>query len=269
MKTKLKEITDSTVNELLVNDIILPSSYFQCFDKHAKIKEVNINGDDFEEDLSNLIINEFEEINTYVNSAIKKMDKASDITADAQKAIQENNSQVLKELYSQISNLKEELEVITDNIYKDHLTKVNNKKWLYHKFLDDNSRIKKESIIVYIDVSDYDYISSTYNTLISDNLLIFITNYLNKYLKEEKLDFDLVRLSDSKFLIILDKKEMPLIITSLSNITKILFEKTLKSTSGIMIKPTFEYSLAAVNKDENFHEVLATLIKGIESKKEN
>ena len=64
MKTKLKEITDSTVCELLGNDIILPSNYFQCFDKYAKTVDLDLESESFEKELSELILDEFNEINS-------------------------------------------------------------------------------------------------------------------------------------------------------------------------------------------------------------
>ena len=36
MKNKLKQITDLTIQEVLGNEIILPSTYFKTFDKNIK-----------------------------------------------------------------------------------------------------------------------------------------------------------------------------------------------------------------------------------------
>jgi len=268
MKTKLKEITDSTINELLKNEIILPSIYFQCFDKHAKTSEVDVHEESFEKELSDLIIDEFNVINNYVNEAITTIDLASGLTLDAQKAIKENNTLLLKNLYNQIGELKEELESITDNIYKDYLTKVNNKKWLYHKYLTKDAKFKDDAIIALIDVSDYEYISSTYNKLISNNLLIYISNYLKEKLKDEGLEFELTRYLSNKFIITFNEDDISSIVSLIENISSILFGTTLKSNSGIIIKPTFEFSMVKVKKDENFHEILTNLVKNIEAKKE-
>lgn len=269
MKKKLKEITDSTVNELLGNDIIMPSNYFQCFDKHAKSAEVNLDSDTFEKELSDLIIDEFNVINNYVNDAVKTIDIATGLTIDAQKAIKENNTLLLKNLYNQIGELRGELETITNNIYKDYLTKVNNKKWLYHKYLTKDAKFKDSAILVFVNIADYEYISNTYNKLISNNLLIFISKYLDEKLKEEGLDFEITRYLSNKFILTFNEYEINAVASILNTISSVLFEKTLKSNSGIIIKPTFDYSIAKVKKDENFHEVLSTLVKKVEAKKEN
>lgn len=269
MKTKLKEITDSTVNELLGDEIILPSNYFKCFDKHAKTIEIDLESENFEKELNELILDEFNTINSYVNNAIKTIDTAAELTQEAQNAIKDNNTLLLKNLYQQINNLKHELQAITDNVYKDYLTKVHNKKWLYHKYLNSDSNYKNDAIIVLIDVSDFQYISNTYNKLISNNLLIYIANYLKNKLKEEHLDFELSRYLTNKFIITLNEENLSQIETLISTISNVLYGTTLKSNSGVMIKPTFEYAMKKVKKDESFHESLDILIKNIKETKRN
>ena len=269
MKTKLKEITDSTISELLGNEIILPSNYFQCFDKHAKTIEVNIEGDTFEKELSELVLDEFNSINTYVNEAIKTIDTAAELTQEAQEAIKDNNTLLLKNLYTEIGQLKNELITITDNAYKDYLTKVYNKKWIYHKYLSKDIKFKDDAIVVLIDVADYEYISETYNQLISNNLLIYISKYLKTRLEEENLDFNIARYLKNKFIITLKEEDLVQIETILSTISSVLYGTTLKSNSGVMIKPTFDHSSVKVKKDEDFHEVLDMLIENIKSAKKN
>ncbi len=265
MKSKLKEITDSTINELLCNEIILPSTYFQCFDKHAKTIDIDLDNDDFEKELSELILDEFNTINAYVNDAIKSIDTAASVTLEAQEAIKQNNTLALKNLYSQIKELQIQLQDITDNIYKDYLTKVHNKKWLYHKYLSKDANFKEDAIILLIDVVDFNYIADTYNKLISNNLLIYISKYLQNKFKEEGLKFEISRYLSNKFIIALDEKDLVSIETLMNNISTLLYNTTLKSNSGIMIKPTFEYATIRVKKDESFLASLEMLIKNVQN----
>lgn len=269
MKTKLKEITDSTITELLANDIILPSNYFQCFDKHAKTIDLDIDNESFEKELSELILDEFNEINAYVNDAVKTIDTAAGITLEAQQAIKDNNTLVLKNLYSQIKTLQSQLQEITDNVYKDYLTKVHNKKWIYHKFLTRDANFKEDNIIILVDVVDYEYISDTYNKLISNNLLVFISKYLKNKFAEENLDFNISRYLTNKFIISVNSEEIDQIETIMSTVSNVLYNTTLKSNSGVMIKPTFDHSVTKVKKDQAFHESLDGLLKNIEEARES
>ncbi|XOB63398.1 diguanylate cyclase domain-containing protein [Campylobacterota bacterium DY0563] len=261
MKAKLKEITDSTINELLSNEIILPSCYFQCFDKNAKNIDLDLGSENFEKELNKLIFKEYNEINSYINDAVKTIDSAASITKEAEKAIDSNDSSLLKSLYNQIINLKKELESITDNVYKDYLTKTYNKKWLYQNYLNEKLGFKEDAIITFIDVRDYEYISKTYNKLIADNLLMYTSSFISNRLEEEDLKFKFVRYLTNKFIIVFEENDINQINTMLNLVFNMLFETTLKSNSGIMIKPTFEYAIKEVKKEQTFHNVLEKLMK--------
>ena len=111
------------------------------------------------------------------------------------------------------------------------------------------------------------YIANTYSSLISNNLLIFIASSLNTKLKDESLDFDIARYIKNKFIITLNEEDLAQIEIQMSTISSLLYGTTLKSNSGVMIKPTFEYSVAKVKKEESFHEVLDLLLTKIDSVK--
>ena len=59
MKKQLKKITDLTINELLNNEIILPSTYLDKFNYHAKELEVDLDDENFNKELNNLILKDF------------------------------------------------------------------------------------------------------------------------------------------------------------------------------------------------------------------
>ena len=261
MKNKLKKITDLTINELLSQEIILPSNYFQCFDKHAKMIDIDLKNDDFEKEINGILINEFAQIDRYVKDATKTIREVEIITKDAQEAIKNKDESALKVLYKQINTLKYELNSMTESIYKDHLTKFYNKKWLYHKLLDDKASFTKNCVITYIDIADYEYIVKNYSNYIADNLILYIITYLNDKLKDESLGFEIVRFLNDKFLIIFEDIDINLIKSQMNTISNILYETTLKSNSGVMIKPKFRYFIEKINKHESFNELLDDFIK--------
>ena len=214
-----------------------------------------------------MILLEFNTINDYVNEAVKTIDSAASLTLEAQEAIKNQNTLLLKNLYSKIRMLQSELQNITDNVYKDYLTKVHNKKWLYHKYLSKKANFKKDALVILIDAADYEYIMKTYNKLISNNLLIYIATYLQKKFKEESLNFEISRYLTNKFIITLDETDLNQLEIIMSTISSLLYNTTLKSNSGIMIKPTFDYSIMQVKKDSSFHESIDSLIKKIQETK--
>ncbi|QKF81590.1 hypothetical protein AEBR_1094 [Halarcobacter ebronensis] len=263
MKDKLKKITDLTINELLPQEIILPSNYFQCFDKHAKMIDIDLKDEKFEKDINEVLINEFAQIDKYVKDASVTIQEVELITQDAQEAIKNKDESALKVLYKQINTLKSELNSMTENIYKDHLTKFYNKKWLYHKMLNEQAKFKKTNIVMLINIQDYEYIVKTYNKFIADNLILYIITYMNDKLKDESLEFEIVRFLNDKFLIIFDDIDINLVKSLANSISNILYDTVLKSHSGVFLKPKFNYCLEKVNKNESFHELLDDLYKKI------
>lgn len=186
MKEILKKITDDTINELLLNDIILPSSYFQCFDKHAKTLDINLEDKEFDNKLNNLIAQEFKDINEYASKALKSLEQVTNATKDAKEAIKNKDESSLKRIYQEMEDLKKELNSVSNKVLKDTVTKTFNKKWIYNIFLKNNEEFKNNGVLVLIEIDNCDYILENYGQLIYDNLQIFITKFVSKKIKEEK-----------------------------------------------------------------------------------
>ncbi len=259
MKNKLKEITDLTVNELLAQDVIFPSNYLQCFDKHAKLINIDLDDEHFEKEIDTIILNEFNSINKYIIDATSTVEQAATATLDAQKAIENKDTSALKELYKEIKSLEDELKNMSENIYKDHLTKAYNKKWLYHKYLSEEATFRDNASIIFIDIPDYNYIYDTYNQLLADNLLIFTVKFIQKKFHDEGINCKITRYLTNKFLIILEKSNNKDIETFISNVSISLKSTTLKSNSGVLIKPACDYSVIEAIKGNSFHDILNTL----------
>lgn len=264
MKDKLKEITDNTISELLGNDIILPSTYFECFDKHSRTVDINIESEEFEKELQSFLLEEYKHIDEYMHAAMKTIDEVSEITVGAKDAIETKNTSLLDSLYTQIKTLQTELENMKSNVYKDYLTKTYNKQWIYQKFLNKDASFKDESIVILIEVNDYDYISKNYSNLISNNLLIFISKFLKDKLNDEKIDFEIARYLKNRFLIFVNNDSISNLNNILNNIVNLLQNTTLKSNSGIIINPSFKHTICEVNKNIPFHNTINNLLKNME-----
>ena len=49
MKKELKKITNLTINDLLNKDVIMPSIYFEKFNKNARTLEINLSDSSFKQ----------------------------------------------------------------------------------------------------------------------------------------------------------------------------------------------------------------------------
>jgi GGDEF domain-containing protein len=259
MKNKLKTITDNTINDLLQNDIILPSTYFQTFDRHAKTLKTNMEDESFIQEVNEMITQEFSHINSYMTQTINNIQKLSSATQTAQTAIANRDENELTKVYQEIQELQNEVCSLQNEMYRDSLTHTKNKKWIYAEFITEEGLTKKEGLIALLEIKDFEHIETEHGNLIADNLLKFFSDFVNDKIADEGVEFDLTRYVKDKFLLFIYNESMKETFTLLKNIQKSLLNTTLKSKSGILIQTTYEYQLASFLKEENFQNLLEKL----------
>ena len=201
MEKRLKEITNLTINEVLNCEIILPSFYFEKFNYNAKNLEIDLNNKEFEKELSETLLKDFNKIQDYMNLIIKNISDLKETSISAKEAIKAKDIDSLDNAYKKMLLLEKELNVLNTKLFVDELTNTKNRKWIYKEFLDTNSNFKTDGTIILIDLKDFDYIKNEYGELISNNYLIFITNFIAIKLKEEKIVFEIARFLEDKFFI--------------------------------------------------------------------
>lgn len=259
MKKTLKKITDLTINDLLNNEVILPSIYFEKFNSNAKSIEIDLEDKAFEKEISSLIVEEYNTIESYMDSITQNVSLLSDCSKKAKNAILEKNIDALTDIYKKMNSLEKELGSLNKKLYADEITNSYNRKWIYSKFLNKESEFKDTGIVVLIDIVDYDYIKEAYKELIANNLLIFSTNFINKNLKEEKFDFKIARFFENKFLIFIENESRESINTTILNIQQKLLNTTLKSNSGLLIKANYNFSIENYTKGQDSKIVFESL----------
>lgn len=267
MKDKLMKITDMTMSDLLQEDIIMPSVYFQTFDKNAKDLEIEILDDSFEHEINKILVEEFTNISQYMNKTISNIESISEVAADAQDAIERNDKTSLKKAKEELKSLEKDMNDLKNLIFLDSLTKAYNRKWIYKKVLDTQGNFKDDGILTLIEVDDFEYISSKYGDLISDNVLIFITNFLNKNLKNESVDFKIARYSTNKFTLFLETTKKDKAKEIITNIQAELLNTTLKSKSGVMFKTGFSFKMEKYIENDDFQESLEILLNKLQTSK--
>ncbi len=259
MKKQLKKITDLTVNQLLNNEVIMPSIYFEEFSKNAQTLEIDVNDKDFKNEIEKIIIEDFNTIEEYMTTIIASATEISNALNNSKDAILNKDVKTLTSVYKQMQSMEKKIKYLTNKLFVDELTNTYNKKWIYSKYLNEEACFKNDGICVLIDMVDYNYIQSEYGLLLSDNLLIFITNFISKKLKEEEYKFKISRFFDDKFLVFVENKTTKEINNLMKNIINLLLNTTLKSNSGLIIKATYNYELLAFSKNMNSKEILEDL----------
>ena len=259
MENTLKQITDETFALLLKNDVVLPSSYVQCFDKQAKIMDLKIHDEKFTQEISDFMLNEFNNINRYMDSSVNNIRKLENTTLLVKKAIINKDLHLIDELSKAINDIYLEVKNLSDEIFKDEFSQQYNKKWLYNKYLNKDTTFKDNVSFVLVKFKKYFYINEKYGKLISNNLIKYVTVTIEQKLKNENLEYTIVRYFEDNFLIFLEDPDIKNIEMLFNNMKILLDDTVLTSKMGILIKPLINYAINRYSKDYIFKNALENL----------
>jgi hypothetical protein len=128
LKQELKKITNLTINELLNNEIILPSTYFNKFNYHAKELEINLDDENFKKELNSIILEDLQTIENYMNIVISSAMSLKENTKNATNAIINKDADTLGDIYKKMLDLENEVKSLNSKLFLDDLTNSFNKK---------------------------------------------------------------------------------------------------------------------------------------------
>ncbi len=259
MKKILKKITDLTINDILQQEIILPSVYLKTFNDHAKDLEINIQDEKFEKEINKVILDELENIDNYMKNIEQNMKMMKKITKDNKKALLENKTGSFDSILKDIHKLEKNMQDLNDKLYKDELIKTYNRKWIYNQFLEEEAKFRKKGICALIDISDFDYITREYGKLIATNYVIFIIDFIKKRFDKLGINYEIAKYLDDKFLIFIEHKSIKDIDLILFNLKKAILATTLKSKSGLLINGNLDYYYEAYNERQDSQELFENL----------
>lgn len=260
MKKELQKITNLTINELLNNEIILPSLYLDKFSYHAKNIEVNLDDEQFEKELNKIMVEDFNTIERYMSMIMSSVLELKEDAKEARTALLNKDIDTLGEVYKKMINLEKELKTLNNELFIDETTKTFNRKWIYNKFLDNNACFKENGICLLIDVIDYTYIQDEYGELLGRNLLLFVTNFVSQKLKEEGFKFQIARYFNDKFFVFITEENKKDVKNYIVNLEQMLLNTTLKSNSGLYIKANYKFVLNEYQQNQNSKLVFDKLI---------
>lgn len=262
MKQQLKKITNLTINDLLNNDIILPSNYFDKFSYHAKALEIDLDDENFKKEINNIIIEDFQVIENYMNFIMSSTATISNSAEKATTAIVNKDIESLSDVYKKMILLEKEIKNLNAKLFLDDITNTFNKKWIYNKFLDKSALFRENGLCLLVNVIDYTYIQNEYGELLANNLLIFASKFIKQKLESEEFNFNIVRYNENKFLIFIPnieeyKKD---VLNTILNLEQLLSNTTLKSNSGLFIKAKYEFKMSPFKINQESKEIFEKLL---------
>ena len=266
MKNKLEQVTNLTINDLLNNKIILPSSYFEKFTYHAKEIEINLEDKNFNKEMKQFLINDFNTIEEYMKMILSSAINVQENTINAQNAILNKDSKSLTNIYNKMITLENEIKFLTNELFIDDETKTYNRKWIYNKFLNGNGNFQENGICVLLNIVDFDYIQKEYGDLLAKNLLVFVTDFISSKLKDEAYEFQIARYLENKFFIFISNGNKKDTLNKVLNLEQLLSNTTLKSHAGVIIKTKYTFKTSSYKKDEKSKTIFENLIENQKKK---
>jgi len=248
MPSKLTEVTDKTLKEVISLEVILPSTYQEHFENHAKIMQLDI---DYETTLEKETHNKLEEAHALMDKTTCSLDSLYQSTQNAQDAIREKDDTKLSSVVKEIETLKSSLTDLKKQLHTDSLTKLYNRKWLSENLVHEGEFIRN-GVFIFIDIDKFKSINDTYGHIIGDKVLQYISAFLKTSLKET----DIVRYAGDEFIVISKHSQMQQCFTNIKKLQEDLLSKRLKATNGEPLYLSFSFGITKFEIGSNFRDTL-------------
>jgi diguanylate cyclase (GGDEF)-like protein len=203
-------------------DIVTPSIYASIFSKFATTYKTDLSDENKLTD--KLLDKKISLMSNIQHENLQNATKLSQHTSNAISAIKEKDDTLLQQVLQETEALRLEIEKLKENMYKDELTSVYNRKWLNDIYLKDNSNeLNTSGVLGIIDLNYFKIINDTFGHVVGDKVLIFIANQL-KSTKEA-----IVRYGGDEFMILFSNSVSPAGATDqLNEIRESILHKHLK-----------------------------------------
>ena len=102
---------------------------------------------------------------------------------------------------AELDKLKSEMLLLCNQLYSDDITQSKNRLWLLKNKLKNNETFSDFGFLVSIKISEYESIVKEYDTNVGNKLLKLVSDYMIHYMKENHINYEIVRYMEDNFLI--------------------------------------------------------------------
>lgn len=253
MTPLLNEITYLTRKHFRNADTVLPTEYAKTFTAYAKERGLNMED---EESVISHIQTEAEKFDKIVSQTGESLDSLSTISTNVTAAITSQDLGMLAHANQMLTNMKKTIEELQEEVYKDSLTNVFNRKWLVRNCLEDE-KFQTNGVMAFIDINEFKYINDTYGHLLGDQVLKYLANMLKKELKSN--DTSIIRYAGDEFIIMYKTNigEIDLFRDQLHKLHVKLSSQKVKAKNTEPFNFSFSYGLSTYNSGESFSDILS------------
>lgn len=248
MANKLTELTDRVLKEVIKNEVILPSTYKEHFENHAREMQIEL---DYESIVNEETQRQLNEANELADKTYCNLDTLQKTTQDAHDAILDKDMDKLALVTQEIHSLKSVLGDLMTQLHTDTLTNTHNRKWLMENLLSDGDFIA-DGILAFIDLDKFKPINDKYGQVVGDKVLQYLVGFLRSNLK----GMDIVRYAGDSFVIVSKNVHMEECYLRLKQLQEDLLNKKLKAANGELLYLSFSFGMARFEVGSNFRDTL-------------
>jgi diguanylate cyclase (GGDEF)-like protein len=246
-KRLLEIISNETKSEICNLEVVTPDIFKTVFAEKAQEHDMK----DYQELVEQYTDAKVNNLLHIQDETTKKANALSNTTQKALEAMKGQDENSLKEVYTETQNLRKEIEKLKESLYKDELTGVYNRKWLYDTLLEsDSATFKDAGTMVLADLNYFKIVNDTYGHIIGDKVLVFVASQLRKSKGY------VVRYGGDEFIVLfsskVDKNRAEKIM---HNIREEMIKKHLKARDA-EFKVSFSYGVTSYHAHEGFEEVV-------------
>ena len=159
---------------------------------------------------------------------------------------------------TEIPDLQYKMKLLKKNLFSDDISKTKNRLWVFKDKLSDHDTFNDFGYLVSIKISDYDAILKEYDSNVANKLLKLVSNYIIEYMKENHLNYEIVRYSGDNFLIFIYELNEEKVEEHIVNIQKSMSNYRFKHRHKVF-NLTFYFAVMQYVKNESFSSVLDQL----------
>lgn len=248
MANKLTELTDRVLKEVIKNEVILPSTYKEHFENHAREMQIDLN---YENIVNEETQRQLNEATALTEKSYCNLDTLQKSTKDAQEAIRDKDMDRLALITQEISGLKTALDDLKTQLYTDTLTNTYNRKWLMENLLS-NGEFVSNGMLAFIDIDKFKPINDKFGRVIGDKVLQYLVGFLKTSLK----GMDIVRYAGDEFIVVSQNIHIEECYLRLKHLQVDLLSKKLKAANGELLYLSFSFGMARFEAGTNFRDTL-------------
>ncbi len=251
--SKFKEQMDSVFdNDQSITSVDLFDNFVHALSQSTNVLK--------EEDLKALVFNQFKGYGDFDKTMKEVSKNVSDIhqsTKDAITAIDSNNVSGLKDAYAKLKDYQKRIDELEEAIYRDDITGMYNRKFLFNHDLDANEAFKYNGILLRLSVNNFQQINKEHGYEAGNTVLKFVSTLLQKNLKAAGVY--LIRYMGVQFVAVGRESVSTKVTAAFKNTVDLILSKKFKTHEGEVLHIELEFNQQIFAKGQSFQKVFESL----------